>query len=169
MHLTKDSDFRRFVAPNVDPAVKNAAMKKLFHGDPHFNIMDGLDTYIDDYGKPDPLPLSMLRQMTMGKFLGFLTEEEEAAQKAAQASAQTSAPTTGPDAADVPSASTRSTTTPSTSTPGTSTPGTEPATLTAPEPEAPANENADLQLQRHDAAGRERAEERARQDPGRER
>ena len=31
-------------------------MKKLF-SDPHFNVMDGLDTYIDDYGKPDPLPL----------------------------------------------------------------------------------------------------------------
>ena len=31
-------------------------MKKLF-SDPHFNVMDGLDTYIDDYGKPDPIPL----------------------------------------------------------------------------------------------------------------
>ena len=30
-------------------------MKKLF-SDPHFNVMDGLDTYIDDYGKPDPIP-----------------------------------------------------------------------------------------------------------------
>ena len=37
-------------------------MKKLF-SDPHFNVMDGLDTYIDDYGKPDPIPLSMLRRM----------------------------------------------------------------------------------------------------------
>ena len=37
-------------------------MKKLF-ADPHFNVMDGLDTYIDDYGKPDPIPQSMLRQL----------------------------------------------------------------------------------------------------------
>ncbi|WP_309246525.1 DUF3306 domain-containing protein [Ramlibacter montanisoli] len=53
--LTKDSDFTRFVQPGVSPEVKNAAMKKLF-ADPHFNVMDGLDTYIDDYGKPDPIP-----------------------------------------------------------------------------------------------------------------
>jgi hypothetical protein len=37
-------------------------MKKLF-SDPHFNVMDGLDSYIADYGKPDPIPLSMLRLM----------------------------------------------------------------------------------------------------------
>ena len=41
--------------PGVDASVKNAALKKLF-ADPHFNVMDGLDTYIDDYGKPDPIP-----------------------------------------------------------------------------------------------------------------
>ena len=32
--------------------------------------MDGLDTYIDDYGKPDPIPLSMLRQMNQAAVLG---------------------------------------------------------------------------------------------------
>ena len=37
------------------PRSSNAAMKKLFT-DPHFNVMDGLDIYIDDYRKPDPLP-----------------------------------------------------------------------------------------------------------------
>ena len=30
-------------------------MKKLF-ADPHYNVMDGLDVYIDDYSKPDPIP-----------------------------------------------------------------------------------------------------------------
>ena len=53
--LTRESDFSRFVAPGVDGDVKNAALKKLF-SDPHFNVMDGLDIYIDDYSKPDPLP-----------------------------------------------------------------------------------------------------------------
>jgi hypothetical protein len=48
-----ESDYARFVAGDVDPGVRNAAMKKLFT-DPHFNVMDGLDTYIDDYGIPDP-------------------------------------------------------------------------------------------------------------------
>jgi len=74
--LTKDSDFTRFVGPGVSPEVKNAAMKKLF-SDPHFNVMDGLDTYIDDYAKPSPLPDSVLRQMASAKFLNLFDEESE--------------------------------------------------------------------------------------------
>jgi hypothetical protein len=73
--LTPDSDFRRFVAPEVAPDVKNAALKKLF-ADPHFNVMDGLDTYIDDYSKPDPMPPEMLRQLASAKFLKMFDEEE---------------------------------------------------------------------------------------------
>jgi hypothetical protein len=56
--LTRDSDFKPFMAGNVTPEVRNAAMKKLFT-DPHFNVMDGLDTYIDDYSKSEPIPESM--------------------------------------------------------------------------------------------------------------
>ena len=63
--LTPASDFSRFVARDVQPEVKNAALKTLF-ADPHFNVMDGLDTYIDDYGKPDPIPPEMLRQLASG-------------------------------------------------------------------------------------------------------
>ena len=65
--LTKESDYSRFVAPDVDPGVKNAAMKKLFASDPHFNVMDGLDTYIDDYNKFEPLTKSMLRQLVSAR------------------------------------------------------------------------------------------------------
>lgn len=75
--LNKDSDFKPFMAGNVGPEVRNAAMKKLF-ADPHFNIMDGLDIYIDDYSKPDPIPESMLRQMTSSKFLKLFDAEEDA-------------------------------------------------------------------------------------------
>jgi hypothetical protein len=74
--LTKDSDFTRFVRPDVAPEVKNAAFRKLF-SDPHFNVMDGLDTYIDDYGKPDPIPPEMLRQLASAKFLKLFEEKEE--------------------------------------------------------------------------------------------
>ena len=81
--LTADSDFRPFAARGVDPAVRNAAMKKLF-SDPHFNVMDRLDTYIDDYSQPDPIPHAMLRQLASGKFLGLFREEEEQEAKAAQ-------------------------------------------------------------------------------------
>ena len=72
--LTRQSDYARFVLPGVEPGVKNAALKKLF-ADPHFNIMDGLDTYIDDYGKPDPIPLSMLRAMNQSAVLGLFDHE----------------------------------------------------------------------------------------------
>lgn len=82
--LTKDSDFKPFMASNVGPEVRNAAMKKLF-ADPHFNVMDGLDTYIDDYSKPDPLPESMLRQMVSAKFLKLFDDEEDAGKQAGAA------------------------------------------------------------------------------------
>jgi hypothetical protein len=71
--LSHDADFSRFVMPGVDETVKRAAMKKLF-SDPHFNVMDGLDTYVDDYGKPDPIPEAMLRRMTQSKFLRLFDE-----------------------------------------------------------------------------------------------
>ena len=78
--LTKDSDFKPFMNAGVGPDVRNAAMKKLF-ADPHFNVMDGLDTYIDDYSKSDPIPAAMLRQMTSSKFLRLFDDEEEQEQK----------------------------------------------------------------------------------------
>jgi hypothetical protein len=74
--LTTESDFTRFIKPDVAPEVKNAAMKKLF-SDPHFNVMDGLDIYIDDYGKPDPMPPEMLRQLASAKFLKLFDDEED--------------------------------------------------------------------------------------------
>ncbi len=74
--LTHDADFTRFVKPEVSGEVRNAALKKLFT-DPHFNVMDGLDTYIDDYNKPDPLPASMLRKMAQASYLGLVQPEDK--------------------------------------------------------------------------------------------
>ena len=74
--LTRESNYARFVQRQVQPDVKNAALAKLFT-DPHFNVMDGLDVYIDDYGKPDPLPAGMLRQMLQAHVLGLFNSEDE--------------------------------------------------------------------------------------------
>jgi hypothetical protein len=63
-------DFSGFMKPGVDPVVQQAAMKKMF-SDPHFNVMDGLDIYIDDYSKPDPLPLEMLKRMVQSDMLNI--------------------------------------------------------------------------------------------------
>ena len=87
--LTQDSDFKPFMAGDVGPEVRNAAMKKLF-ADPHFNVMDGLDIYIDDYSKSDPIPESMLRQMTSAKFLNLFEDEEEKEEKEGGKAAQQS-------------------------------------------------------------------------------
>ncbi|MBK8741970.1 MAG: DUF3306 domain-containing protein [Betaproteobacteria bacterium] len=64
--LTMDSDYGQFFQPKVPEALKRAAVKKLFT-DPHFNIMDGLDTYIDDYSKPDPIPPEMLARLVQAR------------------------------------------------------------------------------------------------------
>lgn len=74
--LTPSSDYRAFVQREVPVDVKNAAMKKLF-ADPHFNVMDGLDVYIDDYGQPDPLAPALLRQMASAQFLKLVEEPQE--------------------------------------------------------------------------------------------
>lgn len=66
--LTPDSDYARFVAPGVDDNVKRSALKKLF-ADPHYNIMDGLDTYIEDYNKFEPIPPGMLAKLQHAKAL----------------------------------------------------------------------------------------------------
>jgi hypothetical protein len=82
--LTRESDFSAFTRPGVDPAVRNAAMKKLF-SDPHYNVMDGLDIYIDDYSKPDPIPPAMLRQLASARFLNLFGDEEKEAAAAISA------------------------------------------------------------------------------------
>ena len=92
--LTPESDFAGFMHPKVKEELRRLALKKLF-SDPHFNTMDGLDTYIGDYNTPDPLPESMLRQMASAKFLGLFDDEEE--KDAAQR--QSPAGNASPDAA----------------------------------------------------------------------
>ncbi|QWD89300.1 DUF3306 domain-containing protein [Polynucleobacter sp. MWH-CaK5] len=84
LKLTQDSDFSAYVKPGIDPEVQKAAMEKLF-SDPRYNVMDGLDIYIDDYSKPDPIPLEMLKRMNQSKMLGlFKTAEEKLADEEAE-------------------------------------------------------------------------------------
>jgi hypothetical protein len=81
LKLTHDSDFSAYVKRGIDPEVQREAMKKLF-SDPRYNIMDGLDIYIDDYSKPDPIPLDMLKKLNQSQMLGlFKTPEEKLAEQ----------------------------------------------------------------------------------------
>ena len=73
--VANDGDFAPFMQREIAPELRNQAMKKLFT-DPHYNVMDRLDTYIDDYSKPDPMPAGMLQQLYQSKAL-FLFDDEE--------------------------------------------------------------------------------------------
>lgn len=66
--LTADADFKPFMAANVEAGVKRLALKQLF-ADPRFNIMDGLDTYIDDYNQFVPMDAAMVAALNHGKAL----------------------------------------------------------------------------------------------------
>ncbi|MBI4290679.1 MAG: DUF3306 domain-containing protein [Betaproteobacteria bacterium] len=70
------SEYREFLHPEVDDGLRRAALKKLF-SDPHFNTMDGLDVYIDDYSKPDPIPEAMLKTLEHAKGLLFDRNDEQ--------------------------------------------------------------------------------------------
>ena len=141
--LTRESDYAGFVARGVTPEVRNAALKKLFT-DPHFNVMDGLDTYIDDYSLADPLPEGMLRQMVQSKMLGLFDDEDDADSATRDPIDDTALPP-----------------------PATPTLAAEPPDMPLPPPN-PTHEDADLQLQPDDAARRPGAAPGAGQDPGRQ-
>ena len=89
-HVTYESDFAAFMHAKVDEGVRRAALRKLF-GDPRFNVMDGLDIYIDDYSIEDPIPAAVLAQLEHARITLFGPPTEKDG---------------GPDA-DVPDKSTR--------------------------------------------------------------
>jgi hypothetical protein len=157
--LNAESSFAPFVSREVPPEVRNAAMKKLFT-DPHYNLMDGLDIYIDDYSKPDPMPASMLRQLASAKFLNLFNEEENAV---AGVSTTPLTPQTDVNPATVASDPVGEPVPVLSDTPAAAIPQTPTDTLPAPyaaglpAPE-PHHDHTDLRLQPNDAAGRPQSE-----------
>ncbi|WP_076591132.1 DUF3306 domain-containing protein [Herminiimonas arsenitoxidans] len=67
-HLTHDSDYSAFMGQGVDESVKRSAMKKLFTN-PHFNVMDGLDVYIEDYSKFEAMTPAFIATLSHAKAL----------------------------------------------------------------------------------------------------
>jgi hypothetical protein len=130
--LDASSNYAAFVSQRVAPMVRNAAMRKLFASEPHFNVMDGLDVYIDDYSNQPLMPKSYLRQMMQARMLGLLDDDlvEQALPDTNPVSLN--AVDVGVDASAAPSA--------------------EPL-MEPPDQEMQAHEDPDMQLQPHDAAG----------------
>ncbi len=76
-------DFSRFVARDVPAQVQHAALSKLF-SDPHFNVMDGLDVYIEDYHHAKPIPAEVLEKLLHRRSLGIFTDKERTQQAMAK-------------------------------------------------------------------------------------
>ena len=85
--LTPDSDFKPFMAANVDGATRRAALKKLF-ADAHFNVPDPFEAYSEDWTVGEKIPLEMLKTLNHAQKLLF-DEPEKAVEAAAAAPAET--------------------------------------------------------------------------------
>jgi hypothetical protein len=157
--LNAESSFAPFVSRDVAPEVRNAAMKKLFT-DSHYKLMDGLDIYIDDYSKPDPMPASMLRQLASAKFLN-LFEEEDVATIGPRTTPLS--PETDVNPVTVVSDTVGGAAPVLSDTAGAATPNSLPVTLPGPcaaglLAQVPHHDHTDLRLQPNDAAGRPQSE-----------
>ena len=76
------SDYQAFFQQPVDDELRHAALKKLF-ADPHFNQMDMLDVYVDDYTQFEPLPDALRLRLPSAR--DFLLDSERAALEAVEA------------------------------------------------------------------------------------
>jgi hypothetical protein len=66
--LTFDSDFTAFMRPGVDADLRRSAVRKLVR-DPRFNVMDGLDVYIDDYSIPSPMEPELAQTLMQARYI----------------------------------------------------------------------------------------------------
>jgi hypothetical protein len=66
--VEQGGDIKAFMVDKVSAELKNKAFKALFSR-PEFNVMDGLDIYIDDYNKFTPLSQEDIGKMTLSKQL----------------------------------------------------------------------------------------------------
>ena len=82
-NLTPDSDFGQFLRQEVSEEIRRKALKTLF-ADPQFNVMDGLDIYIDDYSISEPIPPEMLASLNQAKVLFETPDGENAPEQTAR-------------------------------------------------------------------------------------
>jgi len=149
--LTRDADFKPFIGRQVPAEVRNAAMKKLFT-DPHYNVMDGLDIYIDDYSQPSPLSAAMMAKMVGAQFLKLVDDPNEAKPAAvAVAPASDAAAQAAPTDSDAPAQPPADTT----GAESEAAPDTPTGAATAPAQPEHHDDHADLQLQPDHAPERE--------------
>jgi hypothetical protein len=88
--LTPESDFSGFMHPKVEDALRRVALKKLFRGDPHFNLPDPYEAYSGDWTVGEPIPQEMLATLNQAQQLlfGEQKDEEKKSEVAAQEPAE---------------------------------------------------------------------------------
>ena len=87
--LTPESDFSGFMHPKVEDALRRVALKKLFAGDPHFNLPDLFEPYSGDWNIAEPISAEMLSTLNQARTLLLSDEEKQAlAKQEAEAQAQ---------------------------------------------------------------------------------
>src|SRR3989337_2741686 len=90
--LTPESDFSGFMHPKVEDALRRVALKKLFRGDPHFNLPDPFEPYSRDWNIADPIPDEMLKTLNQARMLLLSDEEKQELAKQESAEPQPSKP-----------------------------------------------------------------------------
>jgi hypothetical protein len=73
--LTPESDYSAYTAPGVDAAVRNEALRKLFHSDPHFGRSDGLDVAVDEVCEIAQSPQARQNKILQARTLGLLDDD----------------------------------------------------------------------------------------------
>ena len=84
--LTPESDFRDFMHPKVEDALRRAALKKLF-SDPHFNVPDPFEPYSVDFTAGEPISEEMLATLNQARTLLFDHQKGKDEPQAADADA----------------------------------------------------------------------------------
>jgi hypothetical protein len=76
--LTPESDFRDFMHPKVDDALRRVALKKLFV-DPHFNVPDPFEPFSGDWTVGEPITPQLLAQLNQARTVLFPEQEKQPA------------------------------------------------------------------------------------------
>ncbi len=96
--IEQGGDVKAFLSDKVSTELKNKAFKALFSR-PEYNVMDGLDIYIEDYNTFVPLSQEQIGKMTFSKQLLSRPDLEKLAEEAEKASTP-AIPTTGESASE---------------------------------------------------------------------
>jgi len=74
--LTPESDFRDFMHPKVDDALRRVALKKMF-GDPHFNVPDPFEPFSGDWTVGEAITPELLAQLNQTRTVLFADQEKK--------------------------------------------------------------------------------------------